>query len=65
MKPHHARAPLSILMKKSGVSFFTMRVLQRWSRGEIGTDTAVELIQTDEAARIIGTWTDNMVAKRT
>jgi hypothetical protein len=56
MNSQHARAPLSILMKKSGVSFFTMRVLQRWSRGEIGTDTAVELIETDEAARIIGTW---------
>jgi hypothetical protein len=53
------RAPLSILMKKSGVSFFTMRVLQRWSRGEINTDTAVQLIQTDEAARIIGTWSDS------
>jgi hypothetical protein len=65
MNSRHARAPLSILMKESGVSFFTMRVLQRWSRGEIGTDTAVELIQTDEAARIIGTWTDNVRVKRT
>ena len=58
MISEHARAPLRTLMKKSGVSFFTLRVLQRWSRGEISTDTAVELIQTDEAARIIGTWTD-------
>ena len=66
MSSSHASAPLSILMKRSGVSFFTMRVLQRWARGEIGTDTAVELIQTDEAARIIGTWTNNDVGvKRT
>ena len=50
--------PLSILMKRSGVSFFTRRVLQRWCRGEISTDTAVELIQANEAERLIGTWTD-------
>ena len=49
--------PVSILMKRSGVSFFTQRVLQRWLRGEISTDTAVELIQADQAERIIGTWT--------
>jgi hypothetical protein len=51
--------PVSILMKRSGLSFFTRRVLQRWSRGEISTDMAVELIQADEAERIIGTWTDS------
>jgi hypothetical protein len=45
-------------MKRSGVSFFTRRVLQRWLRGEISTDTAVELIQSDQAERIIGTWTN-------
>jgi len=50
--------PVSILMKRSGVSFFTRRVLQRWLRGEISTDTAVELIQNDQAERIIGTWTN-------
>jgi hypothetical protein len=50
--------PVSILMKRSGVSFFTRRVLQRWLRGEISTDTAVELIQGDQAERIIGTWTN-------
>ena len=50
--------PVSILMKRSGVSFFTRRVLQRWCRGEISTDTAVELIQANEAERLIGTWTD-------
>ena len=49
--------PESILMKRSGVSLFTRRVLQRWLRGEISTDTAVELIQSDQAERIIGTWT--------
>lgn len=50
--------PVSILMKRSGVSFFTRRVLQRWLRGEITTEVAVDLIQADEAERIVGTWTD-------
>jgi len=49
--------PVSILMKRSGVSFYTRRVLQRWLRGEISADTAVELIQLDDAERIITTWT--------
>ena len=52
------RAPLRNLIKASGISFFTIRVLQRWCRGEITTDTAVELIQADEAERIIGSWTN-------
>jgi len=47
---------VKLLMKRSGISFFTQRVLQRWMRGEISTDVAVELIQSDEAGRIIGTW---------
>ena len=47
---------VKILMKRSGISFFTQRVLQRWMRGEISTDVAVELIQSDDAGRIIGTW---------
>jgi hypothetical protein len=51
--------PASMLMKRSGVSFFTRRVLQRWLRGEISTDTAIELIQADEAERIIDTWTNS------
>jgi hypothetical protein len=51
--------PVSILMKRSGVSFFTRRVLQRWLRGEISTDTAVQLIQSDEVERIIGAWTNS------
>jgi hypothetical protein len=49
--------PVSILTKRSGLSFFTRRVLQRWFRGEISTDTAVELIQAEDAGRIIGHWT--------
>lgn len=48
--------PLRFLMTRSGVSFFTRRVIQRWARGEISTDTAVELIQTDEAERLIEAW---------
>ena len=51
-------APLAILIKGSSLSFFTRRVLQRWSRGEISTDTAVELIQSDEAERLIHAWTN-------
>ena len=50
--------PVSILLKRSGVSFFTRRVLQRWLRGEISTDAAIELIQSDDAGRLIGTWTN-------
>ena len=51
--------PVSLLTKRSGISFFTRRVLQRWLRGEITTDTAVELIQTDDAARITATWSNS------
>ena len=58
MKTEFRHAPLRDLIKHSGISFFTIRVLQRWCRGEITTDVAVDLIQTDEAARIIGTWTN-------
>ena len=47
---------VKVLMKQAGISFFTQRVLQRWMRGEISTDVAVELIQSDDAGRIIGTW---------
>ena len=50
--------PVSVLLKRSGVSFFTRRVLQRWLRGEITTDTAIDLIQSDDAGRLIGTWTN-------
>ena len=50
--------PVSVLLKRSGISFFTRRVLQRWLRGEITTDTAIELIQSDDAGRLIGTWTN-------
>jgi hypothetical protein len=50
--------PVSVLLKRSGVSFFTRRVLQRWLRGEIATDTAIELIQSDDAGRLIDTWTN-------
>jgi hypothetical protein len=53
--------PVSLLLKRSGISFFARRVLQRWLRGEITTDTAVELIQADDAARITGTWSDSGV----
>ena len=49
---------MAILIKGSSLSFFTRRVLQRWSRGEISTDTAVELIQSDEAERLIHAWTN-------
>ena len=51
--------PVSLLMRRSGVSFYTRRVLQRLLRGEISADTAVGLIQIDEAERIIDTWTNS------
>jgi hypothetical protein len=47
---------VSFLMRRSGVSFFTRRVLQRWLRGEISTDTAIELIESDDAVRIVAAW---------
>jgi len=49
--------PAAVLMKRSGVSFFTRRVLQRWLRGEISTDAALVLIGTQDAERIIDAWT--------
>lgn len=49
-------AAVNLLMKRSGVSFFTRRVLQRWLRGEISTDTAIELIESDDAVRIVAAW---------
>ena len=58
MRSEQPSVPVSILAKRSGLSFYTRRVLQRWVRGEISTDTAIELIQWDDAARIIGTWTN-------
>ena len=56
MDAEQRRIPVNILMRRSGVSFFTQRVLQRWLRGEIATDTAIELIQSDDAGRLIGAW---------
>ena len=50
---------VTFLLKGSGNSFFTRRVLQRWERGEIDTVRAVELIQADDAGRIMGTWNDH------
>lgn len=47
---------VNLLMKRSGVTFFTRRVLQRWLRGEISTDTAIELIESDDAVRIVAAW---------
>jgi len=48
---------VSVLMKRAGViSFFTRRVLQRWQRGEIDTDTAVELLRSDDTVRLVRVW---------
>lgn len=47
---------LHTLMKGSGIDFFTRRTLQRWERGEISTDTVVELLQANETARVIRAW---------
>ncbi len=56
MTPHPRGVPVSLLMKRSGISFYTRRVLQRWLRGEITTDMAVELIQSDDAERLTAAW---------
>lgn len=39
------------LAKVSGMEFFARRVFQRWSRGEISTDTAVQLLRPVDAKR--------------
>ena len=51
--------PVSMLMKRSGLSFYTRRVLQRWLRGDISTDTAIELIQAGDGGCIIGAWANS------
>jgi phosphoribosyl-AMP cyclohydrolase len=56
MSAKHGPAALEALVKQSGINFYSRRVLQRWQRGEISTDIAVELLQADEAGRLIGTW---------
>lgn len=40
-----------VLSKVSGMEFFARRVFQRWSRGEISTDTAVQLLRPLNAQR--------------
>jgi hypothetical protein len=47
---------VNLVMRRSGVTFFTRRVLQRWMRGEISTDAAIELIERDDAVRIVAAW---------
>jgi hypothetical protein len=49
-------AATKLLMRRSGVSFFTRRVLQRWMRGELSTDAAIDLIECDDAVRIVAAW---------
>lgn len=55
---NHGLPALKALIRQSGISFYSRRVLQRWQRGEISTDIAVELLQVDEAERLIDTWSD-------
>lgn len=47
---------LNALLRRSGVSFYARRVMQRWQRGEISTDMAQELLEPSEVARLIGAW---------
>ena len=48
---------VSVLVKRAGaISFFTRRVLQRWQRGEIDTDKAVELLRSDDTVRVVRVW---------
>jgi len=48
--------PTAVLMR-SGISFCTRRVLQRWLRGEITTEAALAMIATQDAERIVSAWT--------
>jgi hypothetical protein len=41
--------------KHSALEFVARRVFQRWSRGEIDLDMAVELLQPTEAEGLVGT----------
>jgi hypothetical protein len=56
MSPQNDDMTLRMLLKGSGIDFFTRRTLQRWERGEISTDTVVDLLQAHETARVIRAW---------
>jgi hypothetical protein len=45
-----------ILVKRTGVSFFTRRALQRWQRGEIDADQLVALLRTDDTVLTARVW---------
>jgi hypothetical protein len=49
-------ATLNAVLRRSGVSFFARRVMQRWQRGELSTDAAQELLEPNDVARLIGAW---------
>jgi hypothetical protein len=49
-------ATLNAVLRRSGVSFFARRVMQRWQRGELSTDAAQELLQPNDVARLVGAW---------
>ena len=49
-------AHMRILIKRRGVSFFTLRALQRWERGEIDTDQLVALLSSDDTVRTVHVW---------
>ena len=49
-------ATLNVVLKHSGVSFYARRVMQRWQRGEISTETARELLEPIEVARLVGAY---------
>jgi hypothetical protein len=48
-RDQHSTPP--VLSKVSGMEFFARRVFQRWSRGEISTDKAVQLLRPVDAQR--------------
>jgi hypothetical protein len=49
-------ATLNAVLRRSGVSFFARRVMQRWQRGELSTDAAQELLEPHDVARLVGAW---------
>jgi hypothetical protein len=55
MTPEQADG-LRALSKHPRASFFTRRVLQRWTRGEISIDKVVQLLQPTDGTRLVGAW---------
>jgi hypothetical protein len=56
MNREQADVELRALARHRGASFFARRVLQRWSRGEISIDAAVQLLKPTDGPRPGEAW---------